>query len=51
MDNDSDRVAERQARLPYQPPFIEELGTVAELAQGGAPSITGDSGMNNMAFP
>jgi hypothetical protein len=51
MKDDSDRDAEFLAPRPYQPPFIEELGTVAELAQGGAPSTNSDSGSNNMRPP
>ncbi len=49
MENNSE-IAAPKARQPYEAPFVEELGTVAELAQGGNPSVFGDAGMNNM-FP
>lgn len=49
MKNSSE-IAMPAARLPYKAPFVEELGTVAELAQAVSPSLQGDAGMNNM-FP
>jgi hypothetical protein len=39
---------EAGARKRYRSPQLEQLGTIAQLSQGGVPSSQSDSGQNNM---
>jgi hypothetical protein len=50
MESDANERMTRSC-VPYERPIIEELGTVRELAFGGTPSVTSDSGSNQMRLP